>query len=345
MPASAAGNARFWESRGVFVTGGTGLIGSWVVKRLLEAGARVVLLVKDAPPTSELVRSGDIGRCTVVYGRLEDYAAIAEAINVYETEAVLHLGAQTLVGAAHRDPLGTLETNVRGTYHVLEACRALRRIVGRVVVASSDKAYGDKDVLPYTEEMSLDARNTYDVSKSCTDLVSQAYARTYSLPVAVTRFGNVYGGGDLNLSRIVPGTIRALHHGERPVIRSDGTLTRDYLYVEDVAAGYLRLAEALDDPALHGQAFNFSGDTHLSVLDMVARIRALMGCGHLEPLIRNTAEAEIRHQSLSAAKAHRLLGWKTEIGLDEGLARTIAWYRSCLGDFAPAARADGGGAG
>jgi CDP-glucose 4,6-dehydratase len=277
MSADAPVAARFWNARGVFVTGGTGLIGSWVVKRLLGSGARVVLLVKDASPDCELVRSGDIGRCTVVYGRLEDYADIAGAINVHETETVLHLGAQTLVGAAHRDPLATLETNVRGTWNVLEACRAHRAIVGRIVVASSDKAYGDKDVLPYTEEMSLDARNTYDVSKSCTDLVSQAYANTYSLPVAVTRFGNVYGGGDLNLSRIVPGTIRALHFGERPAVRSDGTLTRDYLYVEDVAAGYLRLAEALDDRALHGQAFNFSGDAHLSVLEMVERIGALMG--------------------------------------------------------------------
>lgn len=343
MSPEPAARPPFWRSRGVLVTGATGLIGSWTVKRLLAGGARVVLLVKEAPAQSELVRSGDIGRCTCVYGRLEDYRAIADAINVHETETVLHLGAQTLVGAAHRDPLATMEANVRGTYNLLEACRANRGIVGRVVVASSDKAYGDKDELPYTEEMSLDARNAYDVSKSCTDLLSQAYARSYSLPVAVTRFGNVYGGGDLNLSRIVPGTIRSLHLGERPVVRSDGTLTRDYLYVEDVAAGYLRLAEALDDALLHGQAFNFSGQAHLSVLQMVERIARLMGCAGVEPEIRNEAQAEIRHQRLSAEKARRLLGWKTEIGLDEGLSRTIAWYRALLGGGASGA--PGGSAG
>jgi CDP-glucose 4,6-dehydratase len=341
MSASAAGRSSFWGSRGVLVTGGTGLIGSWVVKRLLATGARVVLLVKDAPSASELVRSGDIYRCTLVYGVLEDYSAVASAINVHETEAVLHLGAQTLVGAAHRDPIATLETNVRGTYNVLEACRALSAIVGRIVVASSDKAYGDKDVLPYTEDMSLDARHTYDVSKSCADILSQAYAHTYSLPVAVTRFGNVYGGGDLNMSRIVPGTIRALQLGERPVIRSDGTLTRDYLYVEDVAAGYLRLAEALDDPALYGQAFNFSGEAHLTVFEIVNRIGALMGCV-VDPEVRNTAKAEIQHQNLSAAKAQQRLGWKAEIGIDEGLRRTIAWYRSWLGELESIA---GGGRG
>lgn len=327
-------DAAFWRGRGVFVTGGTGLIGSWLVKRLLQAGARVVLLVKDVHPGSEIVRSGDIARCALVYGQLEDYATLEHAINVYETETVLHLAAQTLVGAAHRNPLATFEANVRGTYNLLEACRVHGRLVRRIVVASSDKAYGDKDVLPYTEDMPLDARHSYDVSKSCTDLICQAYAHTYRLPVAITRFGNVYGGGDLNLSRIVPGTIRALHQGECPTIRSDGQYTRDYLYVEDVAAGYTRLAEALDDESLYGSAFNFSAGTALTVLEIVGHIRRIMACEHLEPDVRNTAEAEIRHQLLSAAKARTQLGWQARVDLQNGLGQTIAWYRSYFGHAA-----------
>jgi len=332
VTATSAGDAdrRFWSGRSVFVTGGTGLIGSWVVKRLLGAGARVVLLVRDLDPRSEIARSGDIHRCAVVYGQLEDFGAVEHAINHYETETVFHLGAQALVGAAFRYPLATFETNLRGTGHVLEACRVHRDVVKRVVVASSDKAYGKKDVLPYTEEMSLDAIHSYDVSKSCADLLSQAYAHTYGLPVAITRFGNVYGGGDLNFSRIVPGTIVSLLRGERPIIRSDGSFTRDYLYVEDVAEGYLALARALDDPGLRGQAFNFSTEECLSVLDLVAVLRRLMDCEHLAPDVRGTAVAEIRDQHLSSGKARERLGWTARYALDQGLPRTIEWYRDCF---------------
>ncbi len=321
--------SRYWHGRKVFVTGGTGLIGSWVVKRLLAAGADVILLVRDLDSRSEIARSGDIGRCVVVNGQLEDFAAVEYAINRYEADTVFHLGAQALVGAAHRYPLATLETNIRGTYHVLEACRIHRDLVKRIVVASTDKAYGEKDVLPYTEDMSLDARHAYDVSKSCADLLSQAYAHSYGLPIAVTRFGNVYGGGDLNLSRIIPGTILSVLDGQRPIIRSDGTFTRDYLYVEDVAEGYLTLAQALDDPALHGEAFNFSADERRSVLEVVAAVQRLMKAEHLTPDIRATATGEIKDQHLSSRKAHERLGWKTRFTLEQGLPRTIEWYKSC----------------
>lgn len=324
-------NKTSWGSRNVFITGGTGLIGSWVVKKLLAQGARVVLLVKDFEPASEIIRSRDFERCVVVYGRLEDYATIESALSTYDIDSVFHLGAQTLVGAAYRSPLATFEANVRGTYNLLEACRVYTGLVRRIVVASSDKAYGDKAVLPYTEEMSLDARHTYDVSKSCTDLISQSYAHTYGLPIAVTRFGNVYGGGDINLTRIVPSTILSFLRGERPVIRSDGLLTRDYLYVEDVAAGYLRLAQALDAARYYGQAFNFSSGLRLSVLEMVAAISKLMHAEHLEPDVRNTARAEIRHQHLSSQKADDWLGWRAQVSLQDGLARTIAWYRELYG--------------
>ncbi len=327
---SAPGERGFWAGRPVLVTGGTGLVGAWLTKRLLAAGAEVVVLVKDLDARSELARSGDLGRVAVVYGGLEDFAALQHAVNLYQTECVFHLGAQTLVEVAHRYPLATFEANVRGTYNLLEVCRLHSGFVRRVVVASSDKAYGEKAQLPYTEEMSLDARHSYDVSKSCADLIAQAYAHTYRVPLAVTRFGNVYGGGDLNLSRIVPGTILSLLRRQRPVLRSDGRYTRDYLYVEDVAAGYLRLAEALDDPALHGQAFNFSTETQVSVLDLVARIQRLMGAEDLAPDVRNTAQAEIRHQHLSARKARELLGWRPDFALEAGLTRTIAWYRQLV---------------
>ena len=321
---------RFWAGRPVLVTGGTGLVGSWLTKRLLAAGAEVVVLVKDLDPRCELAKSGDLGKARLVYGALEDFAVLQHAVNLYQTECVFLLGAQTLVEVAHRYPLATFEANVRGTYNLLEVCRVHASFVRRVVVASSDKAYGEKATLPYTEEMSLDARHSYDVSKSCADLIAQGYAHTYRLPVAITRFGNVYGGGDLNLSRLVPGTILSLLSGERPIVRSDGSFTRDYLYVEDVAEGYLRLAEALDSPELAGQAFNFSTETQVSVLELVARLQRLMGAQHLAPDVRNTARAEIRHQHLSARKARERLGWEARFGLDQGLAKTVEWYRELV---------------
>jgi CDP-glucose 4,6-dehydratase len=202
--------------------------------------------------------------------------------------------------------------------------------VQQVVLASSDKAYGDQPKLPYTEDMPLQGLHPYDASKSCADLIAQTYAKVYGVPVAITRCGNFYGGGDLNWNRIVPGTIRSVLRGQRPVIRSDGKYIRDYIYAEDAVAAYLFLAEELArSPKLKGEAFNFSNESQISVTDLVAKILAQMG-SKLKPVVKNEASNEIRHQYLSAAKAKRVLGWKPRFNLDSGLKRTIAWYREAL---------------
>ena len=319
----------FWTDRPVLVTGATGLVGSWVVKRLLRVGADVVCLVRDWVPQSELVRSGDLDRVKVVRGDVRDQARLEAALGEYEIDTVLHLAAQTIVGIANRNPVSTFETNIQGTWALLEACRRSPR-VKQIVVASSDKAYGDQEQLPYTETTPLQGRHPYDVSKSCADLIAHTYAITYGLPVAITRCGNFYGGGDLNWNRIVPGTIRSLLREERPVIRSDGRFVRDYFYVEDGAAAYLLLAEQLATrPELRGEAFNFSNEIQITVLDLVERITGLMG-SMLQPDVRNEASNEIRHQYLSAAKARRLLGWRPLFTLDEGLRETVQWYKEFL---------------
>lgn len=321
-----------WAGRRVLVTGATGMVGSWLVKDLLARGAHVVALVRDPDPQTELWRSGDWRRVSIVQGRLEDFWTLERAVSEHETDTVFHLAAQPIVGVAHRSPLQTFEANVRGTYNLLEACRLHQdAVVKRVVIASSDKAYGTHEHLPYTEEMPLQGRHPYEVSKSCTDLIAISYHHTYGLSVSVARCGNIYGGGDLNWSRIVPHTIRACLRGERPVIRSDGSFVRDYLYVKDVASAYLRLAEGMDDERVPGEAFNFSPEQAVSVLDLVARIRRLMGREDLVPEILGTARGEIHSQYLDAAKAKRVLGWAPRFGLDEGLAETIAWYRDFLG--------------
>jgi len=319
-----------WSERRVLVTGATGLVGSWLVKRLLAEGAGVVVLVRDWDPQSELLRSGDISRCSVVSGRLEDYGDLERAISEHETDTVFHLGAQAIVGTAQRSPLRTFESNIRGSYNLLEACRVHAALVKRVVVASSDKAYGEAETLPYTEDMPAKGCHPYDVSKSCTDLLAHTYAATYGLPVAVARCGNIFGGGDLNWSRIVPGTIRGALEGQAPVLRSDGTFTRDYLYVEDVVDAYLALAEAADREEVRGEAFNFSPERQMSVLEITRMLLDVLGRSDLEPIIRNTARGEIRDQYLDASKARRVLGWSCRFGLREGLERTVAWYRAHL---------------
>ncbi len=320
----------FWRGRRVFVTGATGVVGGWLIKDLLAEGAQVVALVQDADPQSELFRSGDVRRVSVVNGALEDFWALERAINLHETEIVLHLDAPNIVGPAYRFPLPTFEANVRGTYNVLEVCRLHRSLVTGVVIASSDKVYGAAPYLPYTEDMPLAGRHPYDVSRSCADLIAQSYFHTYALPVAIARCGNVYGGGDLSWSRIVPGTIRSFVRGERPVIRSDGSFVRDYIYVRDVARAYMRLAERLSAPDVPGEAFNFSTESPITVLDLVGAIQKLMDCGHLAPDVRASAKGEIHSQHVSAAKARRVLGWAPSYGLDGGLAETIAWYRAFL---------------
>ena len=320
-----------WRGRRVLVTGATGVVGSWLVKDLLGAGAYVVALVLDQDPQSELVRSGDVERCAVVNGALEDLPTLERAVTLHETDTVVHLGAQTIVGVAHRAPLGTWEANVRGTYNLLEVCRRHADLVERVVVASSDKAYGEADSLPYTEDSPLAARHPYEVSKAAADLIAQSYHHTYGVPVAIARCGNVYGGGDLNWSRIVPGTVRSFLRDERPVLRSDGGYVRDYLYVRDAAAAYLKLADAVGRDGVAGGAFNFSDERPLTVLELVGKIAERMETQALEPIVLGSAVGEIREQVLSAEKARTVLGWRPRHDLASGLDETIVWYRDHLG--------------
>jgi CDP-glucose 4,6-dehydratase len=276
-----------------------------------------------------LARGSLIDQVKVVRGDVIDQPLLERALGEYEIDTVIHLAAQTIVTIANRNPVSTFESNIRGTWALLEACRR-SPVVKQIVLASSDKAYGDQEDLPYGEESPLQGRHPYDVSKSCGDLIAQSYATTYSLPVAITRCGNFYGGGDLNWNRIVPGTIRSVLRGERPVIRSDGNYVRDYFYVEDGAAAYMTLAEHLAaNPGLRGEAFNFSNETQVTVLELVSRILAQMGSG-LEPEVRNETSNEIRRQYLSAAKARQVLRWEPLFTLDEGLKRTIEWYRNLL---------------
>jgi len=316
----------FWRDRPVFVTGGAGLLGSWLVRRLVDAGADVVCLVRDWVPQSELVRSGLWDRIKVVRGDLLDRDCLERAIGEYEVDTVLHVAAQAIVGIAQRNPISTFESNIQGTWNLLEACRR-STLVKSIVVASSDKAYGAQEVLPYDETTPLDGRGPYEVSKSCADLIAQSYAASYGMPVTITRCGNFYGGGDLNWNRIVPGTIRSVVRGERPVIRSDGKFIRDYFYVEDGAAAYMMLAEKLHcRPDLYGHAFNFSNEIEVTSLGLVNRILRAMD-SDATPLVLNEASNEIRNQSLSASKARTMLGWSPLFELDEGLTRTISWYR------------------
>jgi CDP-glucose 4,6-dehydratase len=321
------------------VTGGTGLLGSWLVKQLLESGSTVVCLVRDWVPQSELVRSRRIEQVNTVRGDITDRELLERTLGEYEVEVVFHLAAQTIVGIANRNPVSTFTANIEGSWNLLEACRRSPKVLS-IVVASSDKAYGDQENLPYNETMPLQGRHPYDVSKSCADLIAQTYANSYNLPVAITRCGNFYGGGDLNWNRVVPGTIRSVIRGERPVVRSDGKFVRDYFYIEDGAAAYMLLAERLASyTALRGQAFNFSNESQINVIEIVELILKKMNSS-LRPEVRNQASNEIRHQYLSAERARSILNWKPQFTLESGLDRTLAWYREFLG--APAAMAHAG---
>ena len=315
----------FWKNRNVFITGCTGLLGSHLAGMLVDRQANVVGLVRDAVPKSNLVRTGVYNEINIVRGCVEDYFTIERALNEYETDTVFHLAAQTIVGTANRNPLSTFETNTKGSWCVLEACRRVP-VVKRIVMASSDKAYGHHEKLPYDETSPLQGSHPYDVSKSCADLIAHAYYATYRSPVCITRCGNFYGPGDLNFNRLVPGTIRSVLNNEPPVIRSDGAYIRDYLYVKDAALAYIHLAERMESPEIHGEAFNFSNELQITVLELANKILRAMGRTDLEPLVLNQAEHEIRQQYLSARKAREMLGWKPSYDFDRALEETIEWY-------------------
>lgn len=322
----------FWKDRNVLVTGCTGLLGSWLTKSLAEKEANIVGLIRDNVPRSNLNWSGFNNKIITVRGEIEDYFLLERTINEYEIDTVFHLAAQTIVTIANRNPLSTFKANIEGTWNILEACRRAP-LVKRIIVASSDKAYGDQEKLPYDEETPLEGRHPYDVSKSCADLICRSYYETYELPVCVTRCGNFYGGGDLNFNRIVPGTIRSIMKNEMPIIRSDGTYLRDYFYIKDGAESYMLLAEKMENKKIHGEAFNFSTERPISVLKIVNKIIGLME-SNLEPNILNNATNEIRDQYLSAHKAKALLSWHPLYSLDEGLKETIEWYQMFFKEMA-----------
>ncbi|MBM3994555.1 MAG: NAD-dependent epimerase/dehydratase family protein [Planctomycetes bacterium] len=319
-------NIGFWRDRPVLVTGATGLVGSWLLKRLHAANADVVALVRDWVPASEAVRSRTLDQVTTVRGDVRDRDLMERVLGEFEIDTVIHLAAQTIVGIANRNPISTFETNIQATWNLLEACRRSPK-VKQIILASSDKAYGDQEHLPYDENTPLQGKHPYDVSKSCADLIAQAYAVSYGTPVVITRCGNFYGGGDLNWNRIIPGTIRSILRHERPVIRSDGQFVRDYFYVEDGAAAYMHLAEQLAArPELRGHGFNFSNERPVTVLEIVGEVAKVMG-SDLKPEIRNEANNEIRKQFLSAEKARTMLHWQPLFTLNTGLQATVKWYQ------------------
>ena len=327
-------NSSFWTDRSVLVTGCTGLLGSWLTEALLEEGASVVGLIRDGVVRSRLVQNHTLQRINVVSGAVEDYSLLERTLNEYQVQTVFHLAAQTIVRIANENPLSTFESNVRGTWNVLEACRRTAW-VSEIVIASSDKAYGAHDDLPYSEDAPLLGNHPYDVSKACADLIAQAYAKSYELPVCITRFGNLFGAGDLNFDRLIPGTIRSVIRGEAPVIRSNGQFSRDYIYVEDAAHAYMAVAKGISsDPAVLGQAFNFSYEAPQTAVQVVGKILKQMGRPDLKPSILNTAQNEIPHQYLCASKAREWLGWQPKFDFDQGLSQTIPWYVGALGETA-----------
>ena len=317
----------YWRNKNVFITGCTGLLGSWLVKTLVENEANVIGLIRDWVPKSNLILQNTINKIITVRGEVEDYFLLERILNEYEIDTVFHLAAQTIVGIANRNPISTFETNIEGTWNILEACRK-NSTIKKIIIASSDKAYGEHKTLPYTEDAPLKGSHPYDVSKSCADLIAFAYYNTYKLPVCVTRCGNFFGGGDLNFNRIIPGTIRSIIFDERVVIRSNGKFIRDYIYILDAVNAYLCLAEKIDEKKVIGEAFNFSNEIQLTVIELVNKILSIMDRKEFKPIILNEVKGEIEHQYLSAAKAKELLGWSPKYALEEGLRETVEWYKN-----------------
>ncbi len=319
----------YWQDRNVLITGCTGFLGGHLTKLLVNQDANVVGLVRDRVPRADLFREGLYNKITVVNGCIEDYQLLERTINEYEIETIFHLGAQTIVRIANRNPISTFKSNIEGTWNVLEASRR-NSTVKSIVIASSDKAYGTAKKIPYDETACLNGEHPYDVSKSCADLLAKSYFKTYNLPVCITRCGNFYGSGDLNFNRIVPGTIRSVIRNKNPIIRSDGSFIRDYFYIKNGASAYVHLAEKMEDTKIHGEAFNFSNEQPLSVIEITQLILQVMGREDLKPEIRNEASNEIPEQWLSSEKAKKMLDWKAKFSIKEGLAETVEWYKELL---------------
>jgi len=324
-------NPASFHGRRVLLTGATGLLGGHLLEALIGRGAEVVCLVRDWVPRARAVEEGWLARATLVRGELEDLGVLVRTLNEHEIDSVFHVGAQTIVGTAQRSPLSTFESNVRGTWNLLEACRLFPRGVGRILLASSDKAYGPQERLPYTEATPLEGRAPYDASKAAADVIAMSYAHTYGLPVAIARCGNLYGPGDLNWNRLVPGTIRSVLEGKFPVIRSDGTLVRDWFHVGDATRAYLALAARFEGGEVAGEVFNFGTGVPHSALEVVRRVLEITGREDLPPTILGEAAGEIPRQFLDCTKARTMLDWAPRRALDEGLRETIAWYRAHLG--------------
>ena len=320
---------KFWKNKRVFVTGANGFLGSWLTKALVDSGAKVVVLIRDWIPGSVLTNMKNVYNSleAVVKGDLIDGQLITRIFNEHNIDSCFHIGAQTIVGIANKSPISTFESNIRGTWNILEAARNVG--VQRIVVASSDKAYGEQQDLPYKESYSLNALHPYDASKACTDILARTYANTYNMPVVVTRCANIYGGGDLNFSRIIPDTIRSILQNKNPIIRSDGTPLRDYIYIDDAVNAYLIVAEKADKKGIKGEAFNFGSNSPIKVLDLVKKIIAVSGNKSLKPVIEGSSrcKGEIKNQYLSSIKAERLLGWKPVCSLEKGIMETIKWYK------------------
>jgi len=317
----------FWQDRRVFVTGASGLVGGWLIEELLAKQADVVILLRDWVPGSKLIQSKLLEKATIVRGDLSGSKSLERILVEYEIESVIHLAAQTIVPIANKNPLSTFESNIAGTWNLLEACRTIKSIQS-IVIASSDKAYGDARGLAYKEDMPLKAVYPYDVSKACADMISVSYAKTFEMPIAITRCGNFFGGGDVNWNRIIPGTIRSVIRGKSPVIRSDGTLVRDYIYVEDAVSAYMTLTKALTvNPKLSGEAFNFSNETQCNVLEITNKIINILGSDR-KPIIQGHNHGEIQVQHLDSSKATKILHWTPKYGLEEGLKKTVSWYKN-----------------
>ena len=326
-------NRNFWRSKNVLLTGGTGFVGGNLIKKLLEYNCNIFCIIRNDNPQSFLSIENLNKEIRTIKGDIIDKDLIYNTITEQHIDIIFHLAAQVEVGVGLTNPYLTFETNIRGTYNLLEACRLAKNSgqeILSIIVASSDKAYGTQPVLPYTEDMSMNGDHPYEVSKSCTDLISTTYARTYGTPVTIARCGNIYGGGDLNWNRIVPGTFRSLLRGEQPVLRSDGTFIRDYLHVDDIVSAYLALGEQTDKPEFAGQGFNFSDESPLTVMQIYKAICTAAEKPETTPNILNAASSEIKDQYLDSTKAHEVLGWHASVSLGDGLKKSFDWYRELL---------------